>query len=270
MAWLILVGGVTLFAGGLLIRWVSARPSPLEILIAAGAPEQHIHAMASDEKGTLYLGTHLGLLQSADGQTWSDTGLVKGDVLAVSPGADRSLYLAGPEIGVVRVSAGRAVRVLDAPARAASVSPASPGRLIALSGKQVLTSRDAGATWNRASDLPDPDLYALALDPTDTRRLVAGGLSGQVYLSGDDGVTWVPGDRLNGTITALAFEPRSPNRLWAAAGGQIWISPDSGRTWSALRDRSGSRDAVALALRPDKPGRAQAVTADGYLFEQTE
>lgn len=269
-AWLILLGGFALFAGVLFFRWASVRPSPLESLIASDAPEQHIHSMGADESGTLYLGTHLGLLQSTDGRTWTDTGMVRGDVQSISPGHQGTLYLAGPEIGVQRISGGRAEKALDARVSAATASPGRPGLLAALVGRRVWTTRDSGSTWNQAGDLPESDIYAVALDPAGPELWVAGGLSGQVYLSGDGGFTWVPGGKLNGTITSLAFEPRSPHRLWAAAGGQLWVSSDSGRTWSALRDRSGGRDAVALALRPDKPGRALAVTADGYLFEQTE
>lgn len=269
-AWLILLGGFALFAGVLLVRWTSVRPSPLESLIAAGAPEQHIHSMGADESGTLYLGTHLGLLHSADGRTWTDTGMVRGDVQSVSTGAQGTLYLAGPEIGVQRIAGGRAEKTLDARVSAAAASSGKSSQLVALEGRRVWTSRDAGSTWNQAGDLPESDIYAVALAPSEPELWVAGGLSGQVYLSGDGGFTWVPGGSMNGTITSLAFEPRSPHRLWAAAGGQLWVSSDSGRTWSALRDRTGGRDAVALALRPDKPGRALAVTADGYLFEQTE
>jgi photosystem II stability/assembly factor-like uncharacterized protein len=102
-------------------------------------------------------------------------------------------------------------------------------------GRGVWLSSDDGASWQAtAPALATANVYGVAVDPTDARRLAAGGWQTGVHLSTDGGVTWQA--RTEGlpslNFLTLAYDPNVPGRLWASAfeEGTVY-SDDDGLTW---------------------------------------
>ncbi len=98
---------------------------------------------------------------------------------------------------------------------------------------------------------------ALAIDLTNHNRLVAGGVSGGIWISNDAGTSWtkatIPTDIDNSvSVTALAQDPSNPD-VWYFAGGEyignsasggyasfrgagLFKSTDGGNTWTRIID----------------------------------
>src|SRR5205814_3119255 len=101
-----------------------------------------------------------------------------------------------------------------------------------------LTAMAAGSdnTWAPAGAFVEKlnsPIFALAVDPADGRRTLAGTASGTIYLSPDGGASWRPARRSSGhAVLALAFDPARPGTLLAGTrGAGIWRSLDAGLSW---------------------------------------
>lgn len=130
----------------------------------------------------------------------------------------------------------------------------------------IFKSTDSGASWSDASRglsttgsyAHGPHaVYALAVDPTDPRRLFAGTAWG-VYASTDAGASWSGAGTgaLGGkTIRALAIDPTRPSTVFAGCEDLgVYGSYDSGNTWTRLMGYPVS----ALAIDPLTPSTVYA------------
>src|SRR5215510_14768314 len=79
----------------------------------------------------------------------------------------------------------------------------------------------------------DGPVFALAVDPADGRRTLAGTASGAIYLSPDGGTSWRQVRKSSGrAVLALAFDPARPGTLLAGTRGEgIWRTVDTGLSW---------------------------------------
>lgn len=110
-------------------------------------------------------------------------------------------------------------------------------------------------TWAPARALPARGggaVLALAVDPRDPRRVLAGTTGGAVDLSTDGGATWrTVRSGLAGGVLALAFDPFVAGLVLAGSGGDgIWASKDGGESWSRAAG-GGSGPVRAFAFAPD-------------------
>ena len=110
----------------------------------------------------------------------------------------------------------------------------------------IYRSGDDGATWalqNGSLNIAGSQgWYNLSLiaDPDNSNRIVSGGI--RIYDSWDGGMNFseTGGGPPLGNDTAvhsdhhvLAYEPGSPDVVWAGTDGGIWRSADDGQTWEA-------------------------------------
>jgi len=102
----------------------------------------------------------------------------------------------------------------------------------------TVTAAGPDNTWTPAGafveKLSSP-VFALAVDPADGRRTLAGTASGTIYLSSDGGASWRAARKGSGhAVLVLAFDPARQGTLLAGtSGGGILRSADGGLTWQA-------------------------------------
>jgi hypothetical protein len=114
------------------------------------------------------------------------------------------------------------------------------------SNERLLRSSDEGRTWSELEQ-PGP-LVDLAVDPADSRRIVAaavGGLDQGMHESRDDGQNW---ERLNYAAGLLAWP--APDALYLVDElGKVLVSADDGRRLQR-RGEIGGQPAALLAQGP--------------------
>ncbi|MDP9317719.1 MAG: M28 family peptidase, partial [Actinomycetota bacterium] len=123
------------------------------------------------------------------------------------------------------------------------IGETAPGGLPPIDGVAVgLQTRDLPAmpttqlpgTW-RPLGTGDVIVRALAIDPTNSRRLYAATQSNGLLVSGDGGKTFTKSNAGLGAFTSLwsvATDPATKSRLYASAQhGAVFRSDDGGKTW---------------------------------------
>jgi photosystem II stability/assembly factor-like uncharacterized protein len=131
-----------------------------------------------------------------------------------------------------------------------------------------ITASAAGPdnTWTPAGAFVEKlnsPVFALAVDPADGRRTLAGTASGTIYLSSDGGASWRPVRGGSGhAVLALAFDPARPGTLLAGTGGAgILRSTDGGTNWQ-VQAGAETRTVRAFAF---VNGAALAASDEGVL-----
>jgi photosystem II stability/assembly factor-like uncharacterized protein len=142
--------------------------------------------------------------------------------------------------------------------------------LIAVLGAAAagLTATAAGPdnTWAPAGAFVEKlnsPVFALAVDPADGRRTLAGTASGTIYLSSNGGASWRQVRKSSGhAVLALAFDPARPGSLLAGTrGGGIWRSVDAGLSWQPQQ----GGDARTVRAFTFLNGAALAASDEGVL-----
>jgi hypothetical protein len=100
----------------------------------------------------------------------------------------------------------------------------------------VVAAAGADDTWAPLGALPARSggpVFALAADPADGHRLLAGTSGGVLLRSADRGATWIAvRSGLGRGVAALAFVPGRPGvALAGTRGAGVWLSADDGLTW---------------------------------------
>ncbi|MCS7043841.1 MAG: YCF48-related protein [Bryobacteraceae bacterium] len=100
----------------------------------------------------------------------------------------------------------------------------------------VFRSTDGGLTFEATPRDPAAgrNLYDIAFDPTDARRIAVCGWGLGVLVSEDGGLTWEARHRglPRLDVWSVAFDPDRPGRLYASVHEEaLYVSEDAGRTW---------------------------------------
>ncbi len=261
-------------------NWVDASNGLGHVAVAA-------LAIDPSNPSILYAGTDgSGVYKSTDGGAyWTaiNSGLTHGIVraLAIDPIDPNTVYAGG--FGVYKSTDGgdqwAAVdNGLDtdgggvADVQTLAIDPTAPSTIYAGAAwacGEVYKSTDGGATWEVVAGnclgvetgLDEPDVLALAIDPSDSAIVYAGATdspgciyySAGVFKSIDGGTTWaVSNTGLSSTsIQALAIDPTTPSTLFAGIDfGGLGQTTDGAATWSA---DGGDVSVTALAIDPSAP-----------------
>jgi hypothetical protein len=153
-------------------------------------------------------------------------------------------------------------------------------------GDGLYKSTDAGKTWARSGLANSEHIGKILIDPTNSNivwvaaqgPLFASGGERGVYKTTDGGANWTRVLHVNDTtgFTDLAFDPRSPNTVFAGTyqrmrhvgqmigggpDGGVFKTTDGGRNWTKLTKGlpPGEVGRIALATDPKKPGRVYAL-----------
>ncbi len=236
--------------------WESiAIPGDVLCLLADPTNDLHIFARSNDDV----------VRRSLDGGTTSATATVPGGgfwnhQLAYHP-ATTTLY-AGTQVHGVYKSTDDGVSFTPANTGIASLEvrcltlvPGSNQVLYVGSyNSGVYKTINGGTSWTQLAGFPQPGALVIAVTPTGDR--VYAGTSAGVFMSADDGTTWVA--KNNGlpatkVVGELLIDPACPCRLYAglgyysgigAYGGGIYQSTDGGNNWTPLT--TGSDAALTI------------------------
>jgi photosystem II stability/assembly factor-like uncharacterized protein len=164
-----------------------------------------------------------------------------------------------------------------------TIDPAHPSMLygVATLGDGIYRSDDSGFSWNVLSSVAEVDTNWLTVTGT---AVYTNDLDKSFHFqnwlrrSTDGGTTWTTLLDLTPDyplVTALAEDPRDPQRLWTAfiqwgflpLTGGIYRSTDGGAHWSLSR-MAGNLPVFALALDPRNSNRVWAASAGAVFLSE--
>ncbi|HEV2150079.1 MAG TPA: YCF48-related protein [Longimicrobiaceae bacterium] len=220
------------------------KPIPLPASVRQG----RLSAVAAADSGrVLYAaGPGVGVLQSTDGgKTWIPRSgeLPSRDVGAFAVHADqpRTLYASFADEGIYRSEdAGETWTRMDS-------GPGAPilqflhsdmegsmqsGWLFAATPEGVRRSMDCFCGWRPTGELPEGEIFDVAYDPTQPKRVYASTVEG-LFRSTDGGESW---ERVSAEPILPALAVDAAGTLYAAdREGAVLRSADQGSSWERLR-----------------------------------
>lgn len=245
-------------------RWGPAGADPGAII-----QFHHIHGLAVDPKDpdVLFVATHGGLLRVIQDRQWEWVGEARHDYMGFThhPQTQGTVFVSGhPQGGtlpnpmglLVSRDGGRTWRPLALQGQADfhAMTIGADGEtlygwnVMGSPGLYRVSAKDGA--WQRVAAAGLRDVFSLAGHPTEPETLLAATRSG-LLVSRDGGTTWTSASRsLEGVlVTAVAYSPKDPRRLYAYAVRQdlgFIRSGNGGRTWSANGLFLGTEDAIAV------------------------
>jgi photosystem II stability/assembly factor-like uncharacterized protein len=223
----------------------------------------HIHGLAVDKSGKLYVATHAGLISGTGDKGWIYISADRNDHMGFSLDPKSGTMfrsghpVTGGSLGVESSPDGDTWRklsnVLEKPVdfHAMTVSYAGGQTLYGWDSQSGATfrSKDEGKAWKRLSMTGADDfVYSFAA----TSGAVFAGTPSGLFRSTDDGETWKRIASLgNGYVISVAVDPNDPNHLLAFTERGMKITTDGGVTWIAsLGGIPPSVAATSLAISP--------------------
>jgi hypothetical protein len=244
-------------AGNALIR-ISDHGEKWKFLTGSDVTELRDVAVDRNAPGTLYFAYSHGIRVSHDrGAHWQEIGATLHRKYTEVIRVDRrqsSVLLAGGEEGVFRSEdEGHTWRIAGAAGFQVlriEQSPHDPCAWLAVTQKGgIFGSNDCGKTFENVGRIGvDRNLYDIAYDPTDPKRIAVAGWGPGVMVSEDAGKTWQP--RNTGLpkpeVIAVVFDPAHPGRMYASINEDaLYVSNDAGQNWS----KAGLESSVVYRLK---------------------
>jgi photosystem II stability/assembly factor-like uncharacterized protein len=150
-------------------------------------------------------------------------------------------------------------------ARRFAFSPSDPSRIyLGTTDSWLYVSSDGGSSWSRLARLGALDdlvVDSLVVDRSDPKTLYAGVWAidhpdGGVYLSHDEGRTWIEAPEMRGqSVRALTQSRSDPRVLVAGTLSGVYRSADAGRHWREISPPGGKEihEVESIAIDPYDP-----------------
>lgn len=256
----------------------------LQAAQTAGGTEQAVGALAyAPQTETLYRSDGQALYRSdSGGKQWTKVPLAalpdggRLAAVAVSAGEQSQLYVAGPGLGVLKsIDSGKSWSHVDQglPSRDvvafAAHSTVSDTVFAVVAGQGIYRSEDAGARWRMMDKGPEAKI----------RRIIHSNLEGSmqsgwlfaatdrgVYRSMDCFCGWRNAGDTRHASSAIAYDPKQPMTLYAAADGQVYSTANGGEEWQA----AGSPGGEVSALAHSTSGVLYALLGDGRVAQSRD
>src|SRR6185369_8422050 len=268
--------------------WAS-RPSLAAAWAPVGPPGGVVQALVVDpsDPRILYAASAGGgLFKSVDGgASWKPANHGLSDfritALAIDPQRPRTLYVAAGQLptvsGVFKSTDGGASWV---PANQGLPSPPpfcgcggllsvhllAVGRngIVYASGSGVSRSADRARNWGLVLGGFSVGVSALAIDPSDPRRVYAASTQG-LYKSNDNGLSWklVAIDGGPPQPQALVIDPRQPGTLYAGTAAGVFKSSDGGVHWQEASAGLHRAGVLTFAVQGGGAGSGPSVVFAG-------
>jgi len=252
-------------AGNALIR-IADHGESWKFLTGSDVTELRDVAVDRNAPGTIYFGYSHGIRVSHDsGATWQEIGATLHRKYTEAIRVDRrqaGVLLAGGEEGIFRSEdAGKTWRISGAAGFQVSRIEQSPhdacAWLAATQQGGLFSSTDCGKTFESVGRIGvDRNLYDIAYDPSDAKRIAVAGWGPGVLLSEDGGKTWQ--SRNAGLprpeVIAVIFDPVNHGRVYASVNEDaLYVSNDLGKTWT----KDGLESSVVSRLKfiPEVAGK---------------
>ena len=249
-----------------------------------GPPRDKIVALGFDVSSNALIKAYPRALYRSgnDARDWEPIALPKaperGRIVSVSVAAHRqgTLYVAGPGFGVLRsVDGGRRwnAKNLGLPSKeiaALSSHADQPETLyVYVTGHGIFRSEDAGGHWRLMDAGPRAKVLQLVHSnmpgSMQTGWFFAATAKG-VGRSMDCFCGWRDAGGLGRAVSAVAYDPRQPKQVYAAAKDGLFFSLDGGEQWSRLQ--SPGHNITALLATP--AGMLYAAVGEGELFRSAD
>ncbi len=125
-------------------------------------------------------------------------------------------------------------------------------------GGGIYKTIDGGKTWQKTSLIADHNVWGLAVDPQNSKKIwaVTGPewvSKGSIYRSDDGGTTWskVQTGLDKGWFYSVKVNPRNSNIVFVGGEKGLFKTKNGGRTWSQLKPNSWCRGFVFDPEEPD-------------------
>lgn len=221
------------------------------------------------------------LHQSRDGgESWESIPLPpssQGTITAVATpaGSGETIYISGPEIGVMRTQDGGQswTSLNEGLPNTDVISLAAHSTLpetlyLYIPGKGIYRTQDEGASWQLMDSGPEGIRQLIHTNmegSMETGWLYAATAQG-AKVSMDCFCLWRGAGDLSSPVYSLAFDPRQPKELYASTEQGLFRSEDGGQEWKEATSPNASP--VALTMSPS--GALFAATTAGALFKSTD
>lgn len=137
-------------------------------------------------------------------------------------------------------------------------------RRLWLGGRFLWTTTDSGDRWVKASTALPALVSALAIQPGNSDRVLAGLGDGRIAVhssatTATAATEWTLVQPREGFVSSLAFDPSDPQVVYATyagfGGSHLWVSADAGSSWTSLGDSLPDLPVHSIAVDPTRPQR---------------
>ena len=233
----------------------------------AVSPDGRTFIGGSQDNGTL-----MGIQSRGPNRWWSNIG-GDGGYVAIDPNDPRIFYAEYQWGNLYRSTNGgifyRRIRpdhLTDSEFAFVTPFTLDPNRTarVWVGGRVMWHLRDRDGAWLAAST-PFPALVsAVAVQPGNSDVVVGGTAAGDLVrtdraLTADASTAWQVIRPREGFVSSVAFDPTSPNVVFATyagfGGAHVWMSSDAGATWAPLDSTLPDIPVHSLAVDPTRPER---------------